>query len=260
MGAHFNPPPGWPPAPDGFRPEPGWQPDPSWPPAPPGWPLWIDDGQPGTSRWAIASFVGGLLGFTIVGAAVGIASGVRALTRIRRTGQRGKGLVVAGLTFAGFWILMLGVVLGIAAVSMTSSGSSGSSRTPVAAGTRRVGVFALVTGDCFDNPPRTKAVTSVQVMPCTLAHNAQVYARFNLHGSRFAYPGLAKVGRLAAAGCNARIGVILDRPKLPKGTGIRLLFPLVGSWLLGRRTVSCVIVSPTPDLTSSVLRVQAATG
>jgi hypothetical protein len=42
----FNPAPGWPPAPDGWTPEPGWKPDPSWPPAPPGWELWVDDTNP----------------------------------------------------------------------------------------------------------------------------------------------------------------------------------------------------------------------
>ena len=39
----FNPPPGWPPAPDGWTPPPGWSPDPSWPDPPPGWQLWISE-------------------------------------------------------------------------------------------------------------------------------------------------------------------------------------------------------------------------
>jgi hypothetical protein len=43
----FNPPPGWPPAPEGWRPPAGWQPDRSWPPVPPGWRLWVEeDSQP----------------------------------------------------------------------------------------------------------------------------------------------------------------------------------------------------------------------
>ncbi len=37
----FNPPPGWPAPPDGWKPPPGWSPDPSWPAAPEGWQLWI---------------------------------------------------------------------------------------------------------------------------------------------------------------------------------------------------------------------------
>jgi hypothetical protein len=39
-GWRFMPPPGWPPAPEGWAPPVGWQPDPSWP-APPGdWTWW----------------------------------------------------------------------------------------------------------------------------------------------------------------------------------------------------------------------------
>jgi hypothetical protein len=43
VGLRFNPPPGWPPIPEGFTPQPGWEPDPSWPPPPPGWQLWVSD-------------------------------------------------------------------------------------------------------------------------------------------------------------------------------------------------------------------------
>jgi hypothetical protein len=39
----FNPPPSWPPVPEGWQPPPGWTPDPSWPAAPEGWQLWVDD-------------------------------------------------------------------------------------------------------------------------------------------------------------------------------------------------------------------------
>lgn len=40
----FNPPPGWPPQPDGWVPPPGWAPDPRWPPAPAGWQFWVPGG------------------------------------------------------------------------------------------------------------------------------------------------------------------------------------------------------------------------
>lgn len=36
----WNPPPGWPPPPENWRPPLGWIPDPEWPPAPPGWNFW----------------------------------------------------------------------------------------------------------------------------------------------------------------------------------------------------------------------------
>ena len=37
----FNPPPGWPKPPEGWRPPAGWTPDPSWPAPPDGWQLWL---------------------------------------------------------------------------------------------------------------------------------------------------------------------------------------------------------------------------
>lgn len=43
MARRFNPPPGWPPVPDGWTPPHGWKPDPSWPKPPKGWKLWVKD-------------------------------------------------------------------------------------------------------------------------------------------------------------------------------------------------------------------------
>lgn len=40
-GYRFNPPPGWPPFPDGWRPPAGWKPDRNWPAAPAGWQFWV---------------------------------------------------------------------------------------------------------------------------------------------------------------------------------------------------------------------------
>ncbi len=41
MGVRFNPPPGWPQPPEGWRPTPTWVPDPSWPAPPAGWEFWV---------------------------------------------------------------------------------------------------------------------------------------------------------------------------------------------------------------------------
>lgn len=43
MAYRFNPPPGWPQPPQGWRPPAGWQPDPSWPAPPEGWEYWVAD-------------------------------------------------------------------------------------------------------------------------------------------------------------------------------------------------------------------------
>ena len=40
----FNPPPGWPPVPSGWKPPAGWTPPADWPPVPSGWQLWLEEG------------------------------------------------------------------------------------------------------------------------------------------------------------------------------------------------------------------------
>lgn len=52
MGYRFNPPPGWPPVPEGWTPPQGWRPDPSWPTAPDGWPYWVPDTPTGAGAFA----------------------------------------------------------------------------------------------------------------------------------------------------------------------------------------------------------------
>ena len=39
----FNPPPNWPPVPEGWTPPKDWRPGPELPPPPKGWPLWVND-------------------------------------------------------------------------------------------------------------------------------------------------------------------------------------------------------------------------
>jgi Domain of unknown function (DUF4041)/T5orf172 domain len=51
----FNPPPGWPQPPMGWRPPAGWAPDPSWPEPPPGWHLWVPDGTSGRAATVAVS-------------------------------------------------------------------------------------------------------------------------------------------------------------------------------------------------------------
>lgn len=273
MGLRFNPPPGWPPPPRDFVPQPGWQPDPSWPPPPPGWHLWVDDQKippqgevprapwlgmpPGPlppaapppasgkiSRWAIASFVLGLLSIVVLG----IIFGVIALGRIKMLGQRGRGLAIAGLALSGAWIV--GIIIVLVVVNLTSATRSPTTGEITHSG--HLSAFSLAVGDCFNNPPGASSLILVTAIPCNQAHNAQIFAKFNLSGSILSYPGNTALARLATNGCNARVG-ILDKPKITDSMTIRFLFPLQKSWLAGQRTVSCMIANPTANITSSVL-------
>jgi len=318
VGLRFNPPPGWPAAPEGFTPEPGWQPDPSWPPPPPGWQLWVLDDQPpgqawmppgqawmppgqagpsavtmppgqgwpsaattppgpsgwqalpgygtgcpdvgagqpaGTSGWAIASFVVGLLSVALLGLAtlLSIIFGIIALKRIRRLGQKGRGLAIAGLVLSAAWLVVAIVVV----IAIGAGGATRSASTGKIVSRGHLPAFSLATGDCFNNPAGARSVSSVTAIPCTQPHNAQVYAEFKLTGSDFSYPGETAVVRLASEGCNARTGSV-NKAKTTSAMTTRVLYPRENSWFVGRRTVSCLVVNPTADLTSSLLNSQPA--
>jgi hypothetical protein len=315
VGLRFNPPPGWPPVPEGFTPQPGWQPDPSWPPPPPGWQLWVSDDpassdttpiqaiqadQPGVpplpsyeiggpygatgaangsspngsagtsyasyvpyggqaepsrsggmSGWAIASFVLGLLGvfiFSVIFASI-------ALHRIKRLGQRGRGLAIAGLVLSGLWITLIA----LAVMGANTSTATRSSTTGIITHSGRINVFSLKIGDCFDNPAGAKTVHSVTAIPCDQPHNAQIYAKFKLSGSDLSYPGAAGVARMARSGCNARTGSV-NKSMTTSAMSIRIFLPAELAWITGQRTVSCMIVNPKADLTSSLLNSSPAAG
>lgn len=51
----FNPPPGWPKPPAGWRPPASWSPDPSWPSPPEGWQLWVAADAPNTPEQPVPS-------------------------------------------------------------------------------------------------------------------------------------------------------------------------------------------------------------
>ena len=333
VGYRLNPPPGWPPVPDGFVPAPGWQPDPSWPAPPPGWQLWLPaDGSStpssapaaaspfaspspvaapspsaypadgitapyggagpygagagpyqygaaqygatqygetwpppsqGISGLAIASFVLGLLGAFLLTAVLSVILGIAAMAEIRRSGQRGRGLAIAGFALSGVWVAAIVGLIVLGAVTGGSGGSNPPSRAPASSASHSpattqastpasVNVFSLPVGTCFDNPSGNLfSINSVTPISCIRAHNAQVFAQFNVKGTSF--PGTAAMERRADNGCNARITGHLDQSKITSAMSLHFIFPRQLAWDSGQRRISCLVVDSSRDLTSSLL-------
>jgi hypothetical protein len=232
-------------------------------------------GQP--NGFAIAAFVLGAIGGTILSAILGII----ALRQIRDTRQRGRGLAIAGLVFSAFWaVVLLGFLFlynpgspanpPASAGSSSSSSSPGGSSPPAGQGggsggsggshsgvnhPQAAGVFALSPDECFQNPPANQTVlgiTSVTAVPCTTPHNAQVFAEFAATGT--SYPGTAAIKRQADKGCHARLAGRVVNSRITSTMTLRFLYPLASSWTGGHRTISCLIVDAKPDLKSSLLR------
>lgn len=220
----------------------------------------------GTSGWAIASLVLGILG----GVLLSVIFGIVGLRQIGKTGQKGQGFAIAGLVLSGLWtVVLLLVFLGAlvannggsgtqppsGALSVPSSGTtsaptSGASSAPPSS--THVSPSALKVGDCFDNPITTGDVLSVNLVPCTQAHNAQVFATFKLTGSNLSYPGDTAIQKLSANGCMAR-NDHLDQAKLNSSMDLYYIYPKGPQWIFGQRTVKCVVATSQPDLNSSLL-------
>jgi hypothetical protein len=227
--------------------------------------------------FAIAAFVLGAIGGTILSLVLAII----ALRQIRDTGQRGRGLAIAGVVFSVIWGAVLAGYLFLYNPSSpanppasvgTPSVPAGSSPSPSHSGSRSgsegdrggsthetANVFALGTGDCFQNPSASQAVlgiTYLTVIPCTTPHNAQVYVEFAATGTR--YPGTADLKRQADQGCHTRLSGRVVSSKITDTMTLRFLYPLASSWTSGHRTISCLIVDTKPDLKYSLVRTHAA--
>ena len=100
-----------------------------------------------------------------------------------------------------------------------------------------VDAFMLRVGDCYDDQ-RSGEISDVPGVPCSEAHDNEVYATFDLSGSE--WPGDDKVSELADQGCLDRferaIGVTYEESVLMFTT----LVPSRSSWMQGKdREVVC---------------------
>ena len=216
------------------------------------------------NSFAVASLILGLLGITVIGAVAGIVLGILALGQIRRTGQRGRGLAIAGVAISALWLVLIGAYFVLhggknpspppASTGHSSSPTPGPSST-ASHGPLSTNVFALRPGQCFQNPPASQTVlgvTYVTVVPCSTPHNAQAFVQFNATGT--SYPGVDALKRQADTGCHARIRKSVQTSKIKNSMTLHYLYPLQSSWTSGHKTITCLIVAAKPNLKTSLMR------
>jgi Septum formation len=96
----------------------------------------------------------------------------------------------------------------------------------------------------------TDMFRGVNVVPCTTAHEGEVFAVFDLPAG--AYPGDAAVDRQAGATCNQRYASVAPAAFADDAYGLFVITPLEAVWRTGDRRVVC-IASSKPARTGSVL-------
>lgn len=228
-------------------------------PAAPNFPPPVDYGSR-TNPTAIVAIV---LGFLLpLG---GIIAGIVALTQIKRTAERGKGLAITGIAvgsvltlFAVIGGILLVVLAGLAAEEATtgpvpeiSVPDGAEPSTPDDATTEDTDVFTIAVGDCFNDLPASEQVTSVGVLDCGAPHDYEVYSEATVTDAE-AFPGDEAVGAEADAACLAAFETFVGIPWDSSALDFSYVVPTAESWDTGDRLVSCLVFDPEVQTTGSL--------
>ncbi|MEV4785548.1 DUF4190 domain-containing protein [Streptomyces tuirus] len=179
---------------------------------------------------AVAALVLGVLCFL---PAAGLVLGLIALWQIRRSGQSGRGLAIAGAVLS-----VVGIVLWVAVLS---TGAASEVWEGVKDGARRGNeVLSLDKGDCFDAPGGLEGDTyDVDRVPCEGRHDAEVFAVVTLPGG--AFPGEGKITEIADEKCYAlQDQYAMDTWAMPADVDVYYLLPSRMSWRYGDRAITCL--------------------
>ncbi len=179
---------------------------------------------------AVAALVLGVLCFL---PAAGLVLGLIALRQIRRSGQSGRGLAIAGSVLSSAGIVLWALVLSTGAASEVWEGFKDGAR-------RGNEVLSLDKGDCFDAPGGLEGDTyDVDRVPCGGRHDGEVFAVVTLPGG--AFPGDAKIARIAGEKCYAlQDRYAMDTWAMPADVDVYYLLPSRVSWRFGDRAITCL--------------------
>ncbi|WP_158647341.1 DUF4190 domain-containing protein [Actinoplanes sp. ATCC 53533] len=191
-------------------------------------------GSGGTSGFAIASLIFGILG----GILFSVIFGIVALFQIRKRGQTGRGLAITGLVLSGCWVLLIAGGITVAIISdagnSSASSSSGSTAdTDTDSGT--VSVTKLKPGNCINGLNGIGSIEDLPVVSCALPHEGEVYAVFELPAGP--WPGDTAVQEQSETRCKAELETYA--PKAADTVEVLYLHPLQLSWSRDRG-VTCV--------------------
>jgi hypothetical protein len=163
-----------------------------------------------------------------------------ALGQVKRRGQQGRGLAVAGLSLSAVWVLGWVVLI---VVAVTSSAGRDGSGAVDRAGT--LSLEELRPGDCINGLKESVRITSVDAVPCASPHQAEVYGVFTLAAGP--WPGDAEATRLSEDGCTERLESYAPAAVDDDSISVFFLYPNTAMAWRQDRSVICVAMHDTPQ-------------
>jgi hypothetical protein len=104
-----------------------------------------------------------------------------------------------------------------------------------------LGAFVIPEGDCI-NLPEENLVESLEAVPCSQSHDAEVYHLFDMTGASF--PGDSAVGDAAAAGCFDAFHPFVGKAYEYSELHFNAFMPNEDSWNeVDDREIACLIVT-----------------
>lgn len=186
---------------------------------------------PPVNGLAIAALVLGVLCFL---PGVGLLLGVVALVQIRKKGERGKGMAVAGIVLSTIGALLM-------TLAFTTGGArdawDGFRDAASGAGT----TFSVEKGECFDAPSGSLEgyAYDVDTVPCQGRHDAEVFANIQMPAGD--YPGDDAVTDVADERCyDLSESYAMDSWALPDDVDVYYFTPTRQSWRYGDREITCM--------------------
>ncbi|GAA4902419.1 DUF4190 domain-containing protein [Streptomyces coeruleoprunus] len=203
-----------------------------------------------TNGLAIASLVTGLVCLV---PPLGLILGAFALGRIKKKGERGKGLAVAGMILSLISTLLVATGIATGAFSKALDGVR-EVKEEVASSSS---AFALRKGDCFNTPngvQNEEEVERVKSVKCAQPHDAEVTGSFKLTGDT--WPGVPEIEKIAEERCFAMgEAYAMDAWAVPDNAWTFYYHPTKESWsTIKDRTVTCAFVAEKGKLTTGSLR------
>jgi hypothetical protein len=186
-------------------------------------------GERKTSVPAILSLVFGVLG----GILLSVILGIVALNRIGKTGQKGKGLAIAGLVVSGVWLVVLGALGVLYSIGNDEPDRDASGQVTA---TQNTQPDKLRVSDCVAEI-KEGDVRSIKVVPCDQPNGGKVFAVFDLPAGR--WPGLTAVQEAAEKGCTDRWNA--SNQQADPASDIFYLHPTEDGWRLGDRGTTCLV-------------------
>jgi hypothetical protein len=165
---------------------------------------------------------------------VGLVLGVIALVQIKKKGQSGKALAIAGSVLSS-----LGLALWVTALA---TGGLSEAWEGFKKGATEGTAFSVAKGQCFDAPGESlEGLTyDVDEVPCAGEHDGEVFGEFTMTGGS-AFPGDRAVSDAADAKCYPlQDTYAMDTWALPRNVDVYYFGPTRQSWRLGDREITCI--------------------